>query len=387
MALSPTSTYPTTIDSAFPKPESTDKMNDTGIEHDLVHQLEEDAIEHLEAKVGADSSAVTTSHDYKLSGVTGSDVAVSKAGTETLTNKTIDSDDNTVKLTDATITDITGVLYGSGTAVSGLVGDGTIYTAAGYIGIDTDGLDPTYARASGWTPAGETWTYASADDPTYTFTITGDQTGKYSAGMKIKCTNAAATVYGIITKVAYSSPNTTVTMYGGTDYNLADSAITNPYYSCMKAPQGFPLDPTKWTVEVTDTTQRAQASPVVSTWYNLGSISISIPIGTWAVSYRVAVYQAGVANIPSTSFAALSTANNSESDPAFCTRLYVGEQGGIAGELIGACTVLMAEKKLNLATKTTYYLNVMTDTAGGGTISFENSVNMPLIIRAICAYL
>jgi len=49
------------------------------------------AVEALETKVGADSSAVTTSHDYKLSGVTGTDLAVSKTGTETLTNKTLTS--------------------------------------------------------------------------------------------------------------------------------------------------------------------------------------------------------------------------------------------------------------------------------------------------------
>lgn len=40
----------------------------------------------------------------------------------------------------------------------------------------------------GWIPAEETWTYASADDPTFTFTISGDKTGKYSVGMKIKLT-------------------------------------------------------------------------------------------------------------------------------------------------------------------------------------------------------
>jgi hypothetical protein len=49
------------------------------------------AIEALEDKVGLDGSAVTTSHDYKLSGVTGTDKSVSKAGTETLTNKTLTS--------------------------------------------------------------------------------------------------------------------------------------------------------------------------------------------------------------------------------------------------------------------------------------------------------
>ena len=95
---------------------------------------------------------------------------------------------------------------------------------------------------NGWTPALETWTYASADDPTYTFTISGDLTDKYSAGMRIKLTQTTAK-YFIITKVAYSSPNTTITVYGGTDYDLANATITNPYYSVVKAPQGFPLDP------------------------------------------------------------------------------------------------------------------------------------------------
>jgi hypothetical protein len=96
---------------------------------------------------------------------------------------------------------------------------------------------------NGWIPAGETWTYNSADDPTYTFTISGDKTDKYSAGMRIKLTQTTAK-YFIITKVAYSSPNTTITVYGGTDYDLANAAITSPYYSTQKAPQGFPLNPT-----------------------------------------------------------------------------------------------------------------------------------------------
>ena len=46
-------------------------------------------VNNLEAKVGVDSSAVTTSHDYKLSEVTGTDKAVGKTATQTLTNKTL----------------------------------------------------------------------------------------------------------------------------------------------------------------------------------------------------------------------------------------------------------------------------------------------------------
>jgi hypothetical protein len=47
------------------------------------------AISALETKVGVNSSAVTTTMDYKLSGIPASDKAVSLTGTEDLTNKSL----------------------------------------------------------------------------------------------------------------------------------------------------------------------------------------------------------------------------------------------------------------------------------------------------------
>ena len=80
------STFPTTIDT-LTDGVSTSYLNNP--DHTTIHNDANDAVEKLEAKVGADSSAVTTSHDYKLSGVTGSDKAVSLIGSETLTNKRV----------------------------------------------------------------------------------------------------------------------------------------------------------------------------------------------------------------------------------------------------------------------------------------------------------
>jgi len=84
--------YPTSLDN-FTNPTGTDLLENavSALDHDVQHSNANDAIEALEAKVGADGSAVTTSHDYKLSGVTGTDKAVSKTGVETLTNKTLTS--------------------------------------------------------------------------------------------------------------------------------------------------------------------------------------------------------------------------------------------------------------------------------------------------------
>jgi len=61
--------------------------------HVTHHTTEDDTIVALETKVGADSSADTASHDYKLSEVLTAtpDKAVGKAAIQTLTNKTLTS--------------------------------------------------------------------------------------------------------------------------------------------------------------------------------------------------------------------------------------------------------------------------------------------------------
>lgn len=55
--------------------------------HIISHQNIQDALEAVEAKIGIDSSAVTTSHDYKLSLVTTTDKALPRDAAATTTNK------------------------------------------------------------------------------------------------------------------------------------------------------------------------------------------------------------------------------------------------------------------------------------------------------------
>jgi len=78
--------FPTSKD-VLTNPTATDKVS--VVNHADQHANANDAIEALETKVGIDGSAVTTTHDYKLSNVTDGDKAVSITGTETLTNKTL----------------------------------------------------------------------------------------------------------------------------------------------------------------------------------------------------------------------------------------------------------------------------------------------------------
>lgn len=230
------------------------------------------------------------------------------------------------------------------------------------------GIDP-----SGWADA-DAMTYAAADDPSFTVTVTGDQSAKYSAGMRVRLTQATGGVkYFIITRVAVST-DTTLTLYGGTDYDLANEAITSPSYSVVKAPAGFPLDITKWTVTVTDTSDRSQASPSSGTWYNLGSLAISLPVGSWRLEYSATCDAEGGTGV--SFYATLSTGNNSESNNAmtffrwFSTRfIETGQRSGIA----------------TVAAKTAYYLNAKV--SGSSIVLHFRGDLTPTVMRAVCAYL
>jgi len=218
--------------------------------------------------------------------------------------------------------------------------------------------------STGWTASDDTWTYSSADDPTYVFTISGDKTLTYYKGMKINLTQTTVK-YFVITKVAYSAPNTVVTIYGGTDYDLANAAITVPYYSTARAPAAFPMDLSKWSVVASDSADGTKTTPVAGTWYNIRTLSISVPIGNWILKYHV--YISGAEDATD---ATLSTTNNGQTDSDFTAGSWYGSVG--------------RWKEVSLTAKTTYYLNERnTDTT---TIYIWGTI-VPTKIEAICSLL
>lgn len=238
----------------------------------------------------------------------------------------------------------------------------------------------------GWQSAGEAFVYVSADDPTFVFKIVGvDRTTKYYPGMKIKLTQATGgTKFFIITKVDLVSSDTHITVYGGTDYNLENESISSPYYSLMKSPAGFPLDPTKWTVEVTDSTPRSISTPTQNAWGNISQLNITIPIGIWNVSYQVMIGINEGSNADQSIHATLSTANNSESDNDFRTGLYKRNTGATANYIWGSVS---KQKVLTIASKTIYYFNIMTSDVDIDTIFANPDGAQKGIVKAVCAYL
>lgn len=246
-------------------------------------------------------------------------------------------------------------------------------------------MDIVDGTALGWIPSGETWTYASADDPTYTFTISGDKTAKYYAGMKIKLTQTTDR-YFIITAVAYGAPNTTITVYGGTDYDLAGAAITSPCFSVARCPAGFPMSPAKWSVVISDSSDYSQSSPTDTTWYNLGSgaLAISAPIGLWYASYEAFCYIYKSTYAAINIGATLSTANNSESN----TELHA-EFANVGGgsTAVQSNVILQKHWLMTSAAKTVWYLNLKVRASLSATTIGIYGARMPTRIELVCAYL
>lgn len=111
----------------------------------------------------------------------------------------------------------------------------TSVTATGAItagnGFSATGALTAAGTWDGWIGANETLTYASAT----TFTCSSGLAAVLSIGDKIKLTQTTAK-YFYVTGIS----GTTITIFGGSDYTLANAAITSPYYSHEATPAGFP---------------------------------------------------------------------------------------------------------------------------------------------------
>lgn len=190
-----------------------------------------------------------------------------------------------------------------------------------------------------------------------------------------------STEYAIVTKVAYSNPNSTVTVFTGTSHNIPNMTLNSPYYSTQKTPFGFTNDISSWSIESISISQLSQASPVSGTWYNLGSLLIPIPTGSWEVYYSTNLYETTTASGQASVYSTLSTANNTESDVTMTGRAYTSY-----GATIAFMHTITRERTLELSAATNYYLNSKCDNANGSTISFYGTQGAT-VIRAVCAYL
>jgi len=263
------------------------------------------------------------------------------------------------------------------------------FKSAGMFFKDSSGVEKQVASVdyvdatvvSGWNSLGAC-AYVSADSPTFVMNMTGDATGYLSLGSRIKLTQTTVKYFVVTAIGAYSGGVTPITLYGGTDYTLANTAITLPYFSTHKAPFGFPLNPQKWDIVVELTSNSTTASPTATTWYNV--TSINLPIGAFNVSISGGYYV--TATLASISFigiyVTLSTENNTESNNRM-TEIMASLQPIGSAQIRGG---FYRDLDMLLTTKATWYLNQKTNQAGISTIEVSGSPTTTML-RARFLYL
>lgn len=244
---------------------------------------------------------------------------------------------------------------------------GQPYTLATHAALKT-------ALETGWIGLVGSFTFASADAPTFVITPPADLTSVVGVGDRMRLTHAATVKYFIVTAIGANQ----ITVYGGTQYALAAGAITDVSFSHWKSPVGFVARPELWTVAVAVNAVGVQVNPVAGTWYNLlPSLSLAIPIGSWSVEY--------FANVHATSsltdvrfYTSLSTSATMSTDPDFDTFTYtVANNAG---------NDVTRRKHLLLAAKTTCYVLAAMKLAGTS-LTMNSAGDVRSHIRAVSAYL
>lgn len=251
---------------------------------------------------------------------------------------TVDTTTGTFDLTNGKTLAVTNTLTLSGTDGTIMTFPNSTQTIAGLSSTQTMSNKTLSSPVvegivTGWVNATDTWTYASAT----TFTIASvDRTTTFTPGTRIKLTQTSVK-YFVVVSSSFST-NTTVTVTGGTDYTLANAAITSPAYSYEANPQGYPgvfNYTTVWTGFSADPTSANRFSVIGRTCFvniyssvvgvsNSTGLTFTLPI---ASAYNLSGIPMGATHNNSTSLTTLGVVNLSATSTT--ATAYPGpDQGG-----------------------------------------------------------
>lgn len=179
--------------------------------------------------------------------------------------------------------------------------------------------------------------------------------------------------YGIIQKVSYSAPNTTVTVQVPEGCTIPTSGgISATSYSGVKAPYGFPAQRGKWRIEALIRARLNQSAPVTATWYNIGPTSGSamgsplvLNTGEYILGYEATLYTDRGAAGTVEAYSTLGTTSAAETD--------IDMTAFISGNNVTATSSnIKKEKPFTVDTTKSLYLNVKAGAAGVATVIVLN---------------
>jgi len=209
---------------------------------------------------------------------------------------------------------------------------------------------------------------------------------KYIAGTAQGVSDITVIKKAIVTNIgAWSGSAQLITAYHGTDFSLTSGAITNPYYSGVKVPFGFNVNPNKWQQQFVSYVSSTKVAPSQNTWYSIGSESLVVPVGLWRLSINLELSVTSNAGATGAD-AYVTLANNSglvgETDKDFSG---VAWYAGAAGSLVIILQIYKT-KIIEYSTKSTVYLIAKTARTDVASFMFAGAYN-PTKILCECAYL
>jgi hypothetical protein len=180
---------------------------------------------------------------------------------------------------------------------------------------------------------------------------------------------------------------TTLYLYGGTLFAIANTTISSISYSAAKVPFGFPADPSKWTTTVSNSNNLGQGTPTINVWYNPtdsgAPLKIVVPVGAWNLDWQAVIEAVYSSNTSADVVAALSTANNSSSTASLRAFLY---SGGASGNIDVMSTLTASSPVLVSGSSASYFFVISTTETGQGNIQIRGDI-VPTLLRAVSAYL
>ena len=175
-----------------------------------------------------------------------------------------------------------------------------------------------------------------------------------------------------------TTDTTSLTLYGGTDFQLSNSTISNLFYSMVQQPFNFNRNLNKWSVLYTFSDVGSltySGSPTTGTFYNIGNTSITVPIGNF-ITYYIAEVTGAVTSGASTINVTLSTSTTSDSSSGYNL---------VYSYYSLSTTTMMAYTKTSLqsnySSPTILYLLASVTGTSPTTLGI-NTVTQPIIIKA-----
>lgn len=234
--------------------------------------------------------------------------------------------------------------------------------------------------AQGWYKTGlsPTFTYSSWDSTTKTGVVNSnlDLTPYLSVGMKIKFTQNSAIKYAFITAIT----STQLTLFLGTDYSLNNSGISDAYYSMLKAPYGFPMNPEKWELSFVRSSNDLYSTTTTTNYYGGANNKLTVPVGVWEIEYNYTI-QFTSASTSCYSRLTLSQSLSEITAGSLTSTFVMPLTSGTS-----ASQRFVNSKIYNLTEEKTFYLLFKNDMAYNN-LYFVGSSAQPSWIKAKCSYL